>query len=132
MFSHHVEPLNWKHFMITTSDEARALYIEKMGEQLGARFDALWQEVALLHLRWAEFAKLFGTKPRIDLLNQAAPSFFRIGHIAAYSAIADIARPISSVSRRLQTRQIPRIELEGYFGACGTMGAWCRERSQAS
>jgi hypothetical protein len=65
--------------MITTSDEARSLYISKMGEHLGAQFHALWEEVALLHLRWAEFVELFGTKrSRIDLLNQAAPSFFRI------------------------------------------------------
>jgi HEPN superfamily AbiU2-like protein len=65
--------------MITTSDEARSLYINKMGEHLGAQFHALWHEVALLHLRWAEFVELFGTKrSRIDLLNQAAPSFFRI------------------------------------------------------
>jgi hypothetical protein len=56
----------------TTPDEARTLYIEKMGEQLGAQFHALWQEVALLHLRWAEFVELFGTKrSRVDLLNHS-------------------------------------------------------------
>ncbi len=48
-----------------------------MGEALGTQFDALWQEVAQLHLNWGEFVELFGSKPkRIDLLNQIAPQFF--------------------------------------------------------
>jgi len=63
----------------TTSDEARRFYIDKMGEKLGEQFHALWQETATLHLRWAEFVELFADeRSRIDLLNQAALSFFRI------------------------------------------------------
>ena len=59
-------------------DEAKAQY-EKMGEALGSQFSALWQEVAWLHMKWGEFVELFGTSSeRVDLLNQAAPSFFHL------------------------------------------------------
>lgn len=62
-----------------TAEEAKAKNIEKMGEALGAQYSALWQEVAQLHMHWSEFVELFATKPtRIDLLNRAASSFFRV------------------------------------------------------
>ncbi|MGZ8401653.1 MAG: AbiU2 domain-containing protein [Methyloceanibacter sp.] len=62
-----------------TAQESRERYIAKMGEALGTQFAALWQEVAHLHMSWSEYVELFGTKPsRIDLLNSAAPRFFRI------------------------------------------------------
>jgi hypothetical protein len=52
---------------------------EKMGEALGAQFDALWIEVVWLHRNWGEFVELFGSKPsRLELLNQTAPTFFRL------------------------------------------------------
>lgn len=62
-----------------TAEEAEKHYIEKMGEALGTQYYALWQEVAWLHRKWAEFVELFGSKPtRIELLNQTAPTFFRM------------------------------------------------------
>lgn len=62
-----------------TADEAKKANIEKMGEPLGALYSALWQSVATIHFYWKEYAELFGTKPeRIDLLNRAAPAFFRM------------------------------------------------------
>lgn len=62
-----------------TPEEARAERIRIMGEGLGSLYDALWQEVAWLHGKWAEYVALFGTKEsRVELLNQAAPFFFRI------------------------------------------------------
>lgn len=62
-----------------TADEAKKANIEKMGEPLGTLFSTLWQEVAILHFHWKEYAELFGTKPeRITLLNRAAPAFFRM------------------------------------------------------
>ncbi len=52
--------------------------IETMGETLGAQFSALWQQIAWLHSKWHEYVEMFGTKPsRVDLLNRAAPKFFR-------------------------------------------------------
>jgi hypothetical protein len=62
-----------------TSDEAKIERIAKMGEELGELYDALWQQVAWLYQKWGEYVVLFGTKPsRVELLNLAAPKFFRI------------------------------------------------------
>jgi hypothetical protein len=62
-----------------SADEIKNEAITKMGQALGEQYSALWQEVALLHVNWDEYVELFGTKPtRIELLNQAAPSFFRM------------------------------------------------------
>ncbi len=62
-----------------TADEAKADNVRAMGEELGLLYDALWQQVAWLHRKWSEYVVLFGTKEsRIALLNQTAPSFFRI------------------------------------------------------
>jgi hypothetical protein len=61
-----------------TAEESKKKYIAAMGEELGSQYAQLWQEVAYLHQKWAEYVELFGTKPsRIDLMNQAAPAFFR-------------------------------------------------------
>jgi hypothetical protein len=62
-----------------TADEIKERYTKNMGKSLGQQYNALWQEVAWLHTKWREFVELFGSKPsRIDLLNQAAPAFFRL------------------------------------------------------
>jgi hypothetical protein len=62
-----------------TAEEAKKRNIDKMGEALGTQFSALWQELAVLHTYWAEYTSLFGTKPsRIELMNEAAPSFFHM------------------------------------------------------
>lgn len=50
-----------------------------MGDELGRLYSALWQEVAWIHSKWAQYVVLFGTKPeRVELLNKAAPAFFRL------------------------------------------------------
>jgi len=62
-----------------SAEEAKQNYIAVMGEPLGSLFHALWQEVAWLHRKWDEYVELYGTKAsRVDLINQAAPAFFRI------------------------------------------------------
>ena len=59
------------------SNEALEEYIEKLGEDLGCFYNALWNEFAALQLKWQEYCELFGTSPeRIELLNSAAPAFF--------------------------------------------------------
>jgi hypothetical protein len=64
---------------MATAEEAKKTNIEKMGAQLGVHYSALWQEVALLYRNWGEYTALFGTKPsRIELMNRAAPYFFRM------------------------------------------------------
>jgi hypothetical protein len=62
-----------------TADEAKAKSIQAMGEELGSLYDALWQQLAWLYRKWAEYVVLFGTKEsRVILLNRAAPAFTRI------------------------------------------------------
>ncbi len=62
-----------------TAEEAEKEYIACMGGDLGKVFHALWQEVAWLYAKWGEYVDLFGEKPsRIELMNRAAPKFFRI------------------------------------------------------
>jgi hypothetical protein len=61
-----------------TAAQTKVDNIAKMGAEIGAVYSALWQEVAGIHKKWAQYVELFGTSPaRIDLLNQAAPSMFR-------------------------------------------------------
>lgn len=61
-----------------TAEQARDGNIAVMGQEIGAIYSALWQEVALIHQKWGQFVELFGTSPeRVDLLNKAAPTLFR-------------------------------------------------------
>jgi hypothetical protein len=62
-----------------TAEETLQKYIDKMGAELGIPFYYLWQEVSWLYSKIEEFTTLFAQKPtRIDLMNEAAPFFFRI------------------------------------------------------
>jgi hypothetical protein len=93
-----------------TADAAKLDYIKFMGEPLGKLFYALWQEVAWLYSKWAEYVELFGTKPsRINLLNEAAPLFFRIVQDSLWEdTILHIARltdPHKSVGKENLTIQ---------------------------
>jgi len=54
-----------------TADEALRDYVVVMGDTLGRQYHALWQELAWLYSKWAEYIELFGTKPsRLELLKQ--------------------------------------------------------------
>lgn len=60
-----------------TEDEARARYLDVMGEELGLSFYELWQDCVRLHLLWRDFESLFLGKPEnYHVMNEAAPSFF--------------------------------------------------------
>jgi hypothetical protein len=61
------------------SDEVLEEHIERLGDDLGHFYDALWNEFAWLQVKWQEYCELFGTSPeRVELLNSAAPLFFRM------------------------------------------------------
>ncbi len=63
----------------TPPDEALEQNIATMGPDLGPVYHRLWNEMAWLHVKWDQYVNLFGSKPeRIDLLNGAAATFFRI------------------------------------------------------
>src|SRR5262245_23634721 len=62
-----------------TAEESKKENIAKMGEPLGSLYSALWQHLALTYGHWNEYVELYGTKEtRIELLNRAAPQFFRM------------------------------------------------------
>ena len=61
-----------------TATQAKADHIAKMGNEIGTVYSALWQEVAWINKKWAQYVELFSTSPeRIALLNRAAPSMIR-------------------------------------------------------
>lgn len=98
-----------------TADEAKWNYIAVMGEPLGLVFHALWQEVAWLHRKWDEYVELYGTKSsRVNLLNKAAPTFFRIVQDALWEeSLLHIARltdpPSSARKPNLTIQRLPAL-----------------------
>jgi hypothetical protein len=61
-----------------TFEEAREDYVRRMGEELGPAYHLLWNECALLHMRWEEYLEMFGSDPRsFEIMNETAPGFFR-------------------------------------------------------
>jgi hypothetical protein len=88
-----------------TAAEAELHNIEKMGDALGRQYSALWQEVAMIHVRWAHYVALYGAKPeRVDILNRAAALFFRIVQDDLWEAallhIARLTDPPASMGRK--------------------------------
>jgi hypothetical protein len=77
-----------------TADEVRASHLALLGPELGPLYDALYNDVVWVHMRWAQYRLLYGTKPeRIDLLNRAAPLFFWIiGDMGFEQTLLDISR----------------------------------------
>jgi hypothetical protein len=64
---------------MAAAEEAKQANIATMGRSLGEVYSALWQGLAIIFVYWKDYVELFGTKPtRIDILNQAAPQFFRM------------------------------------------------------
>jgi len=102
-----------------TAEEAKRSFIESMGDPLGRLFCALWQELAWLYAKWEEYLVLYGTKEsRIDLLNRAAPLFFRIVQDVLWEdIILHIARltdpPKSSGKATLTIRRLPDLVKDG-------------------
>jgi AbiU2 len=87
-------------------------YVTKMGEPLGTRFCALWEQVVWLPIKWNNFAELFGTKPtRVELLNRAASSFFgMIQDVLWNDILLHISRLTDPPKRpRLTIRSLPSL-----------------------
>jgi hypothetical protein len=107
-----------------TAEEAKKIHIAKMGQPLGEVYSALWQAVTIIFVYWKDYVELFGTKrKRIDILNQAAPQFFRmlqdelwgmsLLHIArltdpggAHSIVRDTCRSVHQLDCFLRCRNL--------------------------
>lgn len=97
----------------SNTEEVRKQHIESMGEELGTIFHALWNEMAWIYTKWNQYVELFGKKPsRIDLINNAAPLFFRIVQDSLFEDtlihIARLTDPPKSVGKpNLTIRRLP-------------------------
>lgn len=50
-------------------------------------FEALYQKICDLYLKWIVFEQVYGARENVDLLNEAAPLFFRLAQDALLDAI---------------------------------------------
>jgi len=96
-----------------SSEEVKQEYLLAMGEELGGLFYALWNEVSWLHMKWAEYVELFGSKPsRIALMNQSASHFFYVVQTCMFEdTLLHIARltdgPKSAGYENLTIQRLP-------------------------
>jgi len=59
-------------------EEVGEEYQQAMGDELGPIYHRLWNQCALLHMRWEDHADMFGTAQEdLDLMNEVAPGFFK-------------------------------------------------------
>ena len=62
-----------------SADELREKRIAIMGQDLGAIFDSLYNEILWIKFKWIEYVELYGTsEERIDVMNRSAPWLFFI------------------------------------------------------
>lgn len=98
-----------------TSELAKQDNIVHMGEELGSLYSELWQEVSRLFIIWGEYVALYGTKPsRVDLINNAAPLFFKVVQVSLWDntllAIARITDPTESCRKKnLTIKHLPSL-----------------------
>ncbi len=88
-----------------TPAEVQTGYVQAMGKELGDLFYATSSELTWIHWRWKQYRTLFGEKQsRIDLLNEAAPLFFRIVHNVLFEdTLLAIARLVGPPRSRNKT-----------------------------
>lgn len=97
-----------------TGPELKDHYISSMGSYLGKVYYSLWQDVALLHVRWGEYVQLYGTnRERVELLNSTARYFFKVIHdVLLDEILLGIARlvdqPKSAGNRNMTIRVLPK------------------------
>lgn len=61
-----------------TFAESRKEYCQQMGKELGTAYHLLWNQCALLHMRWDEYVEMFGkSQAEFDTMNAVAPGFFK-------------------------------------------------------
>jgi len=123
------------------AEEVRKQHIESMGGELGTIFHALWNEVAWIYTKWNQYLELFGKKPsRIDLINDAAPLFFRIVQDSLFEDtlihIARLTDPPKSVGKpNLTIRRLPDLVIDeglknniaGLIGIALQKADFCRD-----
>ncbi len=103
------------------TDEVLHDYIDKLGYELGKLYHSLLKEITWLHIKWQEYRELYGTSSkRVDLLNSAAPLFFRITQDVLWEdLLLSLARltdpPISCGKENLTIKAIPKLISDASF-----------------
>ena len=98
-----------------TAEQSLAEHIEIMGAEVGSIYSALWQEIAWIHKKWAQYVALYGTNPaRIKLMNHVAPSMFKTVEDALWAdVLLHLARltdpPKSAGKRNLSIQQLANL-----------------------
>jgi hypothetical protein len=101
--------------MERTAAQIETANIAAMGAEIGKIYSALWQDVAWIHKKWNQYVELFGTNPeRIELLNRAAPTFFRtVQDSLLEDVLLHLARltdpPMSAGRSNLSLRRLSRV-----------------------
>ena len=115
-------------------DEVEQKYVEACGTELGSVHNRLVSECASLHFKWGDYVELFGTKAeRVDLLNQAAGSFFRLVQDSLWEDILlHLARlvdsPRSAGKDNLTLRRLPSLVAPELAEPLTELIATCTER----
>lgn len=108
-----------------------------MGSDLGSVYNRLVNELNWLYVKWHQFRELYASRPgRLDLLNEAAPLFFRIVQDTFWDdTLLHVARLVDPVESRgkpnLTIRALPdlapvqlRSKLEPLVAEAGTASAF--------
>jgi len=93
-----------------SAETVEAEHLRAFGPQLGPLFHALYGEVVWLHAKWQEFCHLFAhSEDRVELLNDAAPHFFRIIQDMLWQDVAlSIARLTDPPKQNLTLLALPK------------------------
>lgn len=62
---------------VETAKEVKEKRVQVMGKELGLLYDALYNEILWIKIKWMEFEELYGYGAnRIEIMNKSAPFFF--------------------------------------------------------
>ena len=122
---------------VKSAEESRLELIAAMGQELGELFDALSSELTWIHWQWHQFRVLFGTKEStIELLNEAAPVFFRAVQDVFFEetvlAIARIVDPPATAGKaNLSVTRLPALIADpATASACANLVAAARKAAE--
>ena len=98
-----------------TDDQVREQHLRDMGAELGSVYNALYDDLIWLHMRWGLYCQLFSqSSQRIALLNEVAGSLFHvIQHTLWEDVILQLAKltdsPRSAGKENLSLRRLPEL-----------------------
>lgn len=109
-----------------SAEEVKQEYIEKLGENLGAIYYRLWNELAFLHIKWSEFESLYGEEKNVTLMKSISPHFFfYLQNLLLEDVILGITRITENREYKgkpnLTIRQLPNLVDDSIKGQVGKL-----------